>query len=164
MMKAEQTAIILEVVSFFLVTLDLYGRERIIQLGDRFHRFAEAIRGGDLRDKYRQHAIKPMALIAVLVYCLLLGYWVSNEAALGSGLDTVLTKMVSLGAVAILLIIIVIVLFFLFEMIVVVVEFFVDRVLGVVMFMMVRLKLEGLFLIIGSIIFVVSKIISLTNQ
>ena len=49
-MTKAHTALVLEVASFFMVTLDLYGAERVRALGDRLVRVLERLKAGeDLR-------------------------------------------------------------------------------------------------------------------
>ena len=166
-MTLEQLAIILEGVSFFFVTLDLFGKERL----ERFHAAVENrivnLKDVDFRDRFgrffspstKEHDsdatygvlffIAVIPCIAFYTYTMWqgFGWWLWKPLLYGVGTGILVSYFLGL------------LLFF----IIIGVEYALDAILGIGIWILKRSKLEGVLLVLGTLLFLVSKAISYVN-
>lgn len=149
-MSKVQTALVLEVVSFFMVTVDLYGADRIRSLGERFHRAL--------------HQLKTRESTKVRVAAWLLGQIIAVMGVVVPIYREVVPNSALVAAEPQLRILVLIVLNLL--------SFRLGTHVGKITFWLLaniiqgtatvlqRARLEGLLLLLGAVLFVASKILT----
>lgn len=167
-LKPERLAIILEAVSFFLVTLDLFGKERIEGLQGKFEIFVEKIKTVDIQNRVNSwlavtnpsenrfypylYALIFLALSAGVIHILrkLGAHWfvwvVIAPIWLGLGFRAVRSiTFLSLE---------------LFHLVIEVSEKMLDGSFTFILLLFRRFKFGGVMLVVGTVLFVFSKVIS----
>ncbi|MCB0170975.1 MAG: hypothetical protein KDJ97_10530 [Anaerolineae bacterium] len=198
-MTHNQIATILEIISFFCVTIDLFGQERIIKFGRKLHDFADHVRNLEIQKSFwrvfrnwygytednqktssEQISIKEPSedlppwfyILFYLIMCPICTYvlpltwqrylwfsWFTGETSnpminiLIRILFTFFFGMVLAGLLSILVL-------WLLGAIITVLEFIIDLILGAATFLLARMNLEGVLLAVGTILFLISKIVT----
>jgi len=188
-MGIEQGAIVLEVISFFLVTTDLFGEERLTALQERLRRWSQAIRRGSVgrwvtRLFYRNADRNeprlwwwPLAIAVTLgLVWLLMGdyfwWWVGCAVVPLLALIGVFLALSTLGNTAaempaILLMplvvpgmILVMVTEFLLSLLLGAAEWLLRWYVAGALALLVRFRLKGVLLVVGTVLFVASKVLA----
>lgn len=160
----EKMAIILEIISFFLVTIDLFGRSRIEKLQGRFESFLSSFKDKELKEVFYKFLslgkdndfLNPIGLtfIIMLIVC---GYAVYSLTSDWTNLWLLIPiVMIFFAAIVATFLLI-----GLGSLIVRLLEVIIDGIFHLILLLFNKLKLEGAMLIIGACIFLISKIISL---
>jgi len=162
-MSSERCAILLEFVSFFLVTVDLIGKSRLK---------AFQIRLSSLFDKIKK-LIEELK-IAEMCRCILTKWLI--RLPIGNGIKLIFA-ILCIGIIVIFLIIkkvpyvdyivyssllflYVIVALFILLLMLFLLEWLLDKLITLTLFMFEKFHLEGIFLVVGAILFSISKAIS----
>jgi hypothetical protein len=168
-MRWERTSIVLELISFFLVTLDLFGEGRIELLQKRISRFSERWRFLSIVELFTTETITSGSRRAYFAYfqalftfAVALGAAVKSAQFLGGSLplDGV-WRVAAMVPIAVAAFIPLIPLTWIPTLILILVlAAFIDRTLRAVLWLFKRYNLGGSMLIAGSLLFVTSKTIS----
>ncbi|HEV2862157.1 MAG TPA: hypothetical protein VGX48_14195 [Pyrinomonadaceae bacterium] len=167
-MKAEQIAIVIEGVSFFFVTLDLFGKDKIEGLHHKAVASLERIKNEDFykrietwlalsdEEEYhrREFIASTLIIVAVIGVGLLFRVW---------GISWIILVIALMYAFSIGVGILKAVNFSLLRLLplyVKILEVVIDGYFDFALFLFEKLRLEGLMLTIGAVLFLVSKTIS----
>jgi hypothetical protein len=160
----EKMAIILEIISFFLITIDLFGRTRIEKLQGRFENSLSSFKDKDLKEiYYKFYSLgKDNDFLNAFTLILFISWIVCGYAAYSLTPDwTHWRLLIPIVIVFFAGIAATFILIGLGSLIVRLSEVIIDGMFHLILLLFNKLKLEGAMLIIGAGIFLVSKIISL---
>lgn len=193
-MQVENTSVLLEIVSFFCVTLDLYGKERLKALSKKFHQFANYVKSISLAKPIWKNirafigdeqqpvidwriwkntnpfpyidswffVITGLIFIPVIVIAAVpVWNFVTNLALLFE--NPLANFLFQLFLIFLILGLLEWAALISFGAIILVLELLIDGVLFFSIFLLERMKLEGLLLVIGTILFLTSKLIILVD-
>lgn len=179
-MTAQKVALILEVVSFFCVTIDLYGEERLERLRRRLigdtggtHRFslADIIKSMDREHWFYRIIRTSLSPVTLLLYIGVAMYL--STAIFGSWTEYSISDFVRREALFWLIVIVAIVSSFRVTRFVVsmtmttviaTVVLVLDRLIRLALFILVRKRLEGVLVWIGAALFLISKYIAFVSE
>lgn len=163
-MKPEKIAVILETASFFLVTLDLFGKERLKSLYERLQLFLSKLKSQQFKIDVWILSNGKRALTFAVLSAVFAGIsiwqlvkWIKDEDLIPEN-----TFYLAIG-------------FFIFQitigfgsiLIVNLIGFLINRfvslTLGLLVKVLYRYHLEGIMLAVGTVLFLISKLISFSN-
>lgn len=159
-----KAAILLEIVSFFLVTIDLFGRDRLDKLHRQFEVSIAGLKDRDLKIAWGRWftpdpSVKDsdfmwgLTAVSLLVLSICGGeYLLWSKGGLWLVLPVVGGVIVSFVGTVVLM--------SLFYWVIVFIEKLVDGIFSMLMLLFSKFKLDGAMLGVGSIVFVASKVIS----
>jgi hypothetical protein len=162
----ERAAIVLETFSFFLVTIDLFGRERIETLHQRLKKSASTLRKLDLRaivrprftlDVKENSSDATYAVIGLIVFpaCVIVGEMMVWHT---SGLWVKIMIVPLLGVLATYIIGVSIA--GMVWLATVLLERVINGVFGIILYLFNKMKLEGVMVLLGAVLFLASKAMS----
>jgi hypothetical protein len=175
----EKTSIVLEMISFFLVTIDLLGRKRIEVLQNRFEKLISVAKSIDLKAIAVRYPVLsdnrdpgylgcfllvPIYLVSFSVSFVVWGYilyLLASSTGVKSFLCLVFVLVITTTQYLIT--------FFVFLLrntayiLIVILEKIIDGIFTVILSLFNRLKLEGVMLIVGALLFLLSKILAYIN-
>ena len=160
----EKMAIILEIISFFLITIDLFGRTRIEKLQGRFENSLSSFKDKNFIEIFNKFLslgrdntyLNPVGITLITIW-LVCGYATYSFTSDWTKWWLLIPIVIifSAGIAATFLVI------GLVSLIIRLSEVIIDGIFDLILLLFNKLKLEGAMLIIGAGIFLISKIISL---
>ena len=161
-MTANRISIILEVLSFFLVTLDLFGRERLAKF---YRAIIRRIRTTEIRlhkfieEEIQQIIVAGMVVIMGLSYILIFRYLPIFVGHFPKTMPFLVGCLIAIVVIALCMAALIFAIFYLLVGIMLF-SFFVLRNLGK---FFALYRLEGVMLAIGTVLFLISKVIEFMN-
>jgi len=167
-MSSERWAILLEFVSFFLVTLDLFGKSRLKAFQLRLSTWATKIKEIKIVESYNAGIarifkrlklydstgkLKGFVIPGLYFFLFLIaGAAIFSAVVKSQYVEHFAAFLLILSYVTLAVLILLAALF--------IVEWLLDKLIDLVLFMFDKLHLEGIFLVAGAILFTISKAIS----
>lgn len=164
-MTAEKWSAVLEIVSFFLVTIDLFGKTRLVELQKRVNGIADRLRNMKLSTSYWNWFLGFQKLVSESqeIGCLLRGVFMLLFAFYlkGAFREWGINGLWQIPAGVLAAFVIFFTPFLILWLLIGLLEVFLDSFLSGIIFLITKFNLQGLMLVTGAILFLISKAIIL---